>query len=47
MTAIKRIESEWNALREVITKPPVLKKLKDWPKWFNLLKTYYYELNNN
>lgn len=29
MTAIKRIESEWFALRDVITKPPVLKKSEE------------------
>lgn len=33
-------EKERVALKEVATKPPILKKMEEWSKWFNLLKTW-------
>jgi hypothetical protein len=39
VTAHRVSEKERMALKEVVTKPPVLKKLEEWSKWFNLLQT--------
>jgi hypothetical protein len=40
VTAHRVSEKERVALKEVVTKPPVLKKMDEWSKWFNLLQTY-------